>query len=221
MPQLFYDFISLSSVDIHIFFWTVWGRVGDIVSYYPLNILICFPKNKDILTTVKWSKPQNLIVIQYSFIINSLYSNFANWFKNTIYNYFFPSLGAIWHHIVLWVFVQSFYLLTVTLSRVQTSYFAKYSSVWDYLIFHPPSWITALLWYRALHNSMNLWAMLCRASQDRQAVAEFQQNSRRRQGHQWMSWLDSITDTMNGCCSPRGHKKSDMTGQLNNNHVSS
>ena len=29
-----------------------------------------------------------------------------------------------------------------------------------------PSWITALSWWRGLCNSMKLWAMLCRATQD-------------------------------------------------------
>ena len=28
------------------------------------------------------------------------------------------------------------------------------------------SWITALLWWRGLHNSVKLWAMPCRATQD-------------------------------------------------------
>ena len=35
-----------------------------------------------------------------------------------------------------------------------------------------PSWITALSWWRGLHNSMTLWAMPCRATQDRQLIAE-------------------------------------------------
>ena len=29
-----------------------------------------------------------------------------------------------------------------------------------------PSWITALLWWRGLHNSVKLWAMPCRSTQD-------------------------------------------------------
>ena len=33
-----------------------------------------------------------------------------------------------------------------------------------------PSWITAWSWWRGLHNSMKLWAMLCRATQDRRVV---------------------------------------------------
>ena len=57
---------------------------------------------------------------------------------------------------------------------------------------------------------------------------------RRRRGHQRMRWLDGITDAMNmnlgknlghgerqgglACCSPWGHKESDMTGQLNSNN---
>ena len=32
------------------------------------------------------------------------------------------------------------------------------------------SWITALLWWRGLCNSMKLWAMLCRATQDGQVI---------------------------------------------------
>ena len=35
-----------------------------------------------------------------------------------------------------------------------------------------PSWITALSWRRGLHNSMKLWAMLCRATQDERVIAE-------------------------------------------------
>ena len=59
---------------------------------------------------------------------------------------------------------------------------------------------------------------------------------RRRRGHQRMRWLDGVTDAMNmnlgkfwemvrgrqgslACCSPWGHKESNITGQLNNNKV--
>ena len=35
-----------------------------------------------------------------------------------------------------------------------------------------PSQITALLWWRGLCNSMKLWAMPCRATQDRWVIAE-------------------------------------------------
>ena len=38
------------------------------------------------------------------------------------------------------------------------------------LVFHIPSWITALLWQMGLHNSMRLWAMPCRATQDRWVI---------------------------------------------------
>ena len=54
---------------------------------------------------------------------------------------------------------------------------------------------------------------------------------KRRRGQQRMKWLDSITDSMDMnfeqtpedsggqgslvCCSPRGHKESDMTERLN------
>ena len=33
-----------------------------------------------------------------------------------------------------------------------------------------PSRITALLWWRGLHNSVKLWAMLCRATQDGRVI---------------------------------------------------
>ena len=61
---------------------------------------------------------------------------------------------------------------------------------------------------------------------------------RRKRGQQRMRWLDSITDSMDmnlskfkwwmmgdgggqgslACCSPWGHKESNMTQQLNNNN---
>jgi len=34
------------------------------------------------------------------------------------------------------------------------------------------TWITALSWWRGLHNSMNLWAMPCRATKDRQVIVK-------------------------------------------------
>ena len=36
----------------------------------------------------------------------------------------------------------------------------------------PPSQITALSWQRGLHNSMKLWAMTCRTTQDEQVTVE-------------------------------------------------
>ena len=35
-----------------------------------------------------------------------------------------------------------------------------------------PSWITAMLWQRGLHNSVKLWAMPCKATQDGQVIVE-------------------------------------------------
>ena len=45
-------------------------------------------------------------------------------------------------------------------------------------IYNPyaPLWITALLWWRGLCNSMKLWAMLCRVAEDRRVVVKFWQN---------------------------------------------
>ena len=40
------------------------------------------------------------------------------------------------------------------------------------LYLYTPSQITALSWQRGLHNSMKIWAMLCRASQDEQVTVE-------------------------------------------------
>ena len=36
----------------------------------------------------------------------------------------------------------------------------------------PPSWIIALSWQRGLPNSVELWAMPCRATQDRRVIVE-------------------------------------------------
>ena len=45
--------------------------------------------------------------------------------------------------------------------------FISLSAKWD-----SPSWITALPWRRGLHNAMKLWAMPCRATQDRRVIVE-------------------------------------------------
>ena len=45
--------------------------------------------------------------------------------------------------------------------------FISLSAKWD-----SPSWITALPWRRGLHNAMKLWAMPCRATQDRWVIVE-------------------------------------------------
>ena len=89
-----------------------------------------------------------------------------------------------------------------------------------------PSWITALSFQRNLHNSLKLWVMSCRATQDGQVIVKssdktcfigegngnpfqlWKANSlektlmlgktegRRWRGLQRMIWLDSITDSM-------------------------
>ena len=57
---------------------------------------------------------------------------------------------------------------------------------------------------------------------------------RKQRGHQWMRWLDSITNSVKNelgqtlgdgegqgglaCCSPWGYKELDMTGLLNKNN---
>ena len=43
----------------------------------------------------------------------------------------------------------------------------------DHWVTKTPSWVTVLLWIRGLHNSMKLWAIPCRATQDGQAVMKF------------------------------------------------
>ena len=45
--------------------------------------------------------------------------------------------------------------------------FISLSAKWD-----SSSWITALPWRRGLHNAMKLWAMPCRATQDRWVMVE-------------------------------------------------
>ena len=40
------------------------------------------------------------------------------------------------------------------------------------LLYPQPSWITALSWRSGLHNSMKLWAMLCRVTQERWVIVE-------------------------------------------------
>lgn len=40
------------------------------------------------------------------------------------------------------------------------------------LYLYTPSQITALSWQRGLHNSMKIWTMLCRASQNEQVTVE-------------------------------------------------
>ena len=44
--------------------------------------------------------------------------------------------------------------------------------LWDWNENWSPSWITAFLWRRSLCNSMKLWAMLCRATQDRWIIVK-------------------------------------------------
>ena len=44
-------------------------------------------------------------------------------------------------------------------------------TICKYLFCMPPSWVTALSWRRGLCNSMKLWAMLCRATQDGRVIA--------------------------------------------------
>ena len=39
-------------------------------------------------------------------------------------------------------------------------------------LFYPTSWITALSWQSGLHNSVKLWAMSCRATQDEWVIVE-------------------------------------------------
>ena len=46
------------------------------------------------------------------------------------------------------------------------------------VLYISPSWITALLWWRALHNSMKLWAMPCRATQDGLVIVKSSEKTR-------------------------------------------
>ena len=43
-------------------------------------------------------------------------------------------------------------------------------NIWNFSDHVLPSWITALSWWRGLHNSVKLWAMLCKATQDGQVM---------------------------------------------------
>ena len=42
----------------------------------------------------------------------------------------------------------------------------------EYLTKCTASWITTLSWWRVLHNSMKIWVMPCRATQDRQVIVK-------------------------------------------------
>ena len=52
-------------------------------------------------------------------------------------------------------------------TKVQSS-----EDLYHLLHFWAPSWITTLLWQRSLHNSVKLWAMPYRATQDRWVIVE-------------------------------------------------
>ena len=41
-----------------------------------------------------------------------------------------------------------------------------------YYLILPPSWTAALLWQRGLRNSMKLWAVLCKTTQDRMVIVK-------------------------------------------------
>ena len=43
-------------------------------------------------------------------------------------------------------------------------------NIWNFSDHVLPSWTTALSWWRGLHNSVKLWAMLCKATQDGQVM---------------------------------------------------
>ena len=75
------------------------------------------------------------------------------------------------------------------LGKGLTEHLTSYSlSVWcvaesghqkkDCYKFKFPSWMTALSGQRGLHNSMKLWAMPCRATQDRQVIVKSSDRTR-------------------------------------------
>ena len=63
-----------------------------------------------------------------------------------------------------------------------------------------PSWITALLWWRALHNSRKLWAMPCRATQDGQDIVKSSDKTGSTGGGHGnplqYSWLENSMNSM-------------------------
>ena len=66
----------------------------------------------------------------------------------------------------------------------------KYQSVWFLVAYikitilcsNTLPWIIALLWWRGLHSSMKLWAMLYRATQDKQIIVKSADKESREEG---------------------------------------
>ena len=87
------------------------------------------------------------------------------------------------------------------------------------LVTKPPPWITALLWWRGLHNSMKSWAVLCKATQDRWVIVKSSDKTWSTGGGNGKQLLYSCENPMNSMkrqniwhwkMSPSGRKMSNV-----------
>ena len=66
-------------------------------------------------------------------------------------------------------------------------------------ILSPSSWMTTLSWQRSLQNSMKLWAMPCRATQDGQVIAESSDNTWSTGGGNGKAPQDTSLENLMNC----------------------